>query len=181
VPVALVIQHAVSMLRTLFISVVSFAVPLSHKWHEFSGNNNWTQNVFGFFLQRLSKIILILRRIGRDIINGPDWWPHVLRRGSAATRLLGLRVRISPGHGCFSCECVCCVQVSASCWSLVQRSPTECGVSEYDREASTMSRLLIREKNVRNIYRLSCKVPSTIVRFYWKLNFSGQIFRKILQ
>jgi hypothetical protein len=32
---------------------------------------------------------------------------------------------------------VCCqVEVSATSWSLVQRSPTECGVSECDREAS---------------------------------------------
>jgi hypothetical protein len=40
-----------------------------------------------------------------------------------------------------SCECCYCqVTVTASGWSLVQRSPTECGVSEYDREASTMRR-----------------------------------------
>ena len=36
---------------------------------------------------------------------------------------------------------VCCqVEVSATGWSLAQRSPTECGVSECDREASTMRR-----------------------------------------
>jgi hypothetical protein len=36
---------------------------------------------------------------------------------------------------------VCCqVEVSASGSSLVQRSPTECGVCEGDREASTMWR-----------------------------------------
>ena len=38
---------------------------------------------------------------------------------------------------------VCCqveVEVSASGRSLVQRSPTDCGVSECDREASTMKR-----------------------------------------
>jgi hypothetical protein len=35
--------------------------------------------------------------------------------------------------------CVCCqVEVSASDRSLVQRSPTECSVSECDREASIM-------------------------------------------
>jgi hypothetical protein len=35
-----------------------------------------------------------------------------------------------------SCEC-CQVQVSATGWSLVQMSPTECGVSKNcDREAS---------------------------------------------
>ena len=36
---------------------------------------------------------------------------------------------------------VCCqVEVSASDRSLVQRSPTDCGVSECDREASIMRR-----------------------------------------
>jgi len=32
------------------------------------------------------------------------------------------------------------IDVPASGWSLEQRSPTECGVSEYDREASLMKR-----------------------------------------
>jgi hypothetical protein len=42
------------------------------------------------------------------------------------------------GHGCLSVvSVVCCqVEVSATGWSLVQRSPTECGVSDCDREAS---------------------------------------------
>ena len=36
---------------------------------------------------------------------------------------------------------VCCdVGVAASGGSLVQRGPTECGVSECDREASAVSR-----------------------------------------
>ena len=48
-----------------------------------------------------------------------------LRRGSAAARLLGLRVL----------SVVCCqVQVSVTGRSVVQRSP-EYGVSECDREA----------------------------------------------
>jgi len=42
----------------------------------------------------------------------------------------------------FSCDC--CVllgrKVSATGWSLIQRSPTECGVSEYDYEAATIRR-----------------------------------------
>jgi hypothetical protein len=43
------------------------------------------------------------------------------------------------GHGCPSVvNVVCCqVEVSATGWSLVQRSPTDCDVSECDREAST--------------------------------------------
>jgi hypothetical protein len=46
------------------------------------------------------------------------------------------------GHGCLSLvSVVCCqVEVSASGWSLVQRCPTDCGVSECDREASTVRR-----------------------------------------
>jgi len=39
-------------------------------------------------------------------------------------------------------ECLCCqVEVSESSWSHVQRNPTECGVSECDREALIMRRL----------------------------------------
>jgi hypothetical protein len=63
-----------------------------------------------------------------------------LRRGSAASCLLGLRVRIPPwGHGYLSLVSVVCCQaeISATSWSLVQRSPTECGVSNVcDRETS---------------------------------------------
>jgi len=47
-----------------------------------------------------------------------------LRRGSATARLLGLLVRI-PSE-CLMC---CQVEVSATGRLLVQRSPTECGVS----------------------------------------------------
>jgi hypothetical protein len=40
-----------------------------------------------------------------------------------------------------SWECLCRhVEVSALGWSLVQRSPTEFGLSECDHEASTMTR-----------------------------------------
>ena len=42
-------------------------------------------------------------------------------------------------HECLLCIFVRCqVEVSAAVWSLVQSSPTECGVTECDREASTM-------------------------------------------
>ena len=43
-------------------------------------------------------------------------------------------------HGCLSFVSVLCcqVEVSMSGWSLIQRDPTECRVSEYDREASIM-------------------------------------------
>ena len=70
----------------------------------------------------------------------PSGRPRGLRRGSAVARLLRLWVRISPGHKCVSVvSVVCCqVEVSASCRSLVQRSPTDCSVSECDRESSIM-------------------------------------------
>ena len=66
-----------------------------------------------------------------------------LRRGSAAARLLGLRVRMPPGTWTsVSCECCWQVDVTVSGQSLVQRSPTECGLSESDLETSTMKRLV---------------------------------------
>ena len=58
---------------------------------------------------------------------------------SKTTRLLGFRVRIPPGTSLLIVV-LCQVEVSASGWSLIQRSPTECGVSECDREASIMRR-----------------------------------------
>jgi hypothetical protein len=60
-------------------------------------------------------------------------WPCGLTRGSSAASLLGSWVRIPPGgHGClYLVSVVCCqVEVSATSWSLVQRSPTDCGVSQ---------------------------------------------------
>jgi GTP cyclohydrolase FolE2 len=46
-------------------------------------------------------------------------------------RLLGLRVQIPPGHECLSFVNILCyqVEVSDSGLSLVQLSPTKCGVS----------------------------------------------------
>jgi hypothetical protein len=46
------------------------------------------------------------------------------------------------GRGCLSVVIVACcqVEVSATGQSVVQRSPTDCGVSERDREASIMRR-----------------------------------------
>jgi hypothetical protein len=51
----------------------------------------------------------------------------------------GKKKKSGLGHVCQSVvSVVCCqVEVCATSWSLVQRSPTDCGVSECDREAST--------------------------------------------
>jgi hypothetical protein len=59
-----------------------------------------------------------------------------------AARLLGLRVRIPPGAW-MSVPCECCVLSGRGlCVGLVghPESPTDCGVSECDREASIMRR-----------------------------------------
>jgi len=68
-------------------------------------------------------------------------WLGDLRRGSAAARLLGLRVRIPPAIWLSLGGVMCCqVEFFATGRSFVQRSPTECGVSERDLETSTMRR-----------------------------------------
>jgi hypothetical protein len=60
-------------------------------------------------------------------------------RGSYACLLAGTAVSDPRrGHGCLFLVSVvfCHVDISASGRSLVQKSPTECGVSEYDLETS---------------------------------------------
>jgi hypothetical protein len=65
-------------------------------------------------------------------------WPRDLRRGFAAAHLLRLRVRIPPVKRMpVSCEC-CVLSGCGLCVGLI--TPTECGVSECDREASIMGR-----------------------------------------
>ena len=60
----------------------------------------------------------------------------ITKYADPSSRLLGLRVRVPPGP-CLSLEgVVCCqVEVSATGRSLVQRAPTECGVSQCDLDA----------------------------------------------
>ena len=55
--------------------------------------------------------------------------------------LVGIVGSNSVGAWTFVVSVVCCqVEVPTSGWSLVQRSPTECGVSECDHESSIMRR-----------------------------------------
>jgi hypothetical protein len=89
-------------------------------------------------------------------------WPRCLRRGSATARIPELRVPIPVGVLMSLVSSVCCqLEVSSSGRSLVQRSPTQCGVSECDLETSWMRRpwptggLLRHEKtNLINIIRM---------------------------
>jgi len=55
-------------------------------------------------------------------------WPCSLRRMSTAARLLRSWVQIPPRAWQFVC---CQVEVSATDWSFVQRSPTDCGALLY--------------------------------------------------
>jgi len=63
------------------------------------------------------------------LINSRSQWPRGLRCGSTAARLLGLWVRIPPGAWMSVCVECCQVEVSATGWSLVRRSPTDCDAS----------------------------------------------------
>jgi len=73
---------------------------------------------------------------------GPAQCPRCLRCRSAAARLLGMQVRIPPGHGSLSLVNVVCFQVEVSVTgrTLLQRTATDGGVSECDHESSTMRR-----------------------------------------
>ena len=55
-------------------------------------------------------------------------WPRCLRRRSVAARLLGLRVRIPPGHGCPPIVSVVCCQVEVSAIGPIPRAREFYGV-----------------------------------------------------
>ena len=69
------------------------------------------------FLFLIIIIIIIIIIISTNNVSSRSRWPHGLRRGSTAARLLGLRVRIPPGECMSVClvSVVCCqIEVSAS-------------------------------------------------------------------
>jgi hypothetical protein len=82
----------------------------------------------------------------------------------ACVRLLGLWFRIPPGFGYLSLvSVVCCqVEVSASGWSFIQRSPTEC-----DREASTMRRPWPTRLHENDIINYQFYVPTPMFTFFF--------------
>jgi hypothetical protein len=66
-------------------------------------------------------------------------WPHGLRRGPVVACFLELWVLIPPRVWMSLVNVTCCrVEVSATSRSLIQRSPTECNVTECTVETSTM-------------------------------------------
>jgi hypothetical protein len=89
-----------------------------------------------FVRQRTQEFALYLR----VLYEGRHQWPSS-KAWVSCNSLAGIAG--SKPAGCMD-VCLmglCCqVDVSATSWSLVQRSPTECGVSECDCEASVMRR-----------------------------------------
>jgi hypothetical protein len=78
---------------------------------------------------RATKGITVAINTIHQSIKRRSQWPRGLRRRSAAARLLRLWVRI-PHEAWMSVTCECCqVEVSTTGWSLVQRSPNDCGTS----------------------------------------------------
>jgi hypothetical protein len=99
---------------------------------------------------------------------GRSQWPRGLRHGLAAPRFLELLVWFPRGHGFLSLvSVVCCqIEVSASGWSLVQRSPTNCNASECGRESSIMRRLWppgnVAPWNNRHLINKLCRITCSL-------------------
>jgi hypothetical protein len=102
-----------------------------------------------FFIYHRRRVILVKNSIIKYTtsifsvaisLNCRVQWPRGLRRGSAAAHLLRFWFRISPEARSLVSVVCCHIEVSASGWSLVQRSPTACDVSVCDRKASKMRR-----------------------------------------
>jgi len=106
-------------------------------------------------------------------------WPHCLRRRSTITRLLRLWFRIPPGTWMSVVSAVCCqVEVSATDWSLVQRSPTDSDASlcvwfRNLRNEETMARvgpqrhrekiiiiiIIVKFCDILNYIHINCSFP----------------------
>ena len=99
----------------------------------------------------------------------PSLWPRGLR---FACWDCGFESR--RGYGCpFLLNVVCCqVDVSASGWSLVQSSSTECGVSECDREASRVR----RPWPTRGWCAVGKKSACLFVSIAWYDSFAGHTY-----
>jgi len=109
--------------------------------------------------RKLSFTSIMGKKLYYSIINVTILVAAGLRRGSSAAHLLGLLVRISQRECVFvSSECCVSVEVSSLGWSPVQSSPTECGVSDCDRFASTVARPWL----TRGFFAMAKKI-STIV------------------
>ena len=108
--------------QTFYVVFYTKCTKLIH----FSKNCNFKHNIIQYFFRR------------------PIPWPRGLRFKAwvCGRSLVGI-AGLNPAGSMAVClvNAVCWqVEVSSSGWSPVQRSPTECGVSQCDREASIMRR-----------------------------------------
>ena len=70
---------------------------------------------------------------------------------------------------------VCCqIEVSASSWSLVQRIPTECDVSEYDLETREKKKILWLLTGFKILKWMQAKAPEVLsfACISWTLTFN---------
>jgi hypothetical protein len=101
------------------------------------------------------------------------------------------------GHGCLSLvSVVCCeVEVSATSWSLVQRSPTDCGVSQIcvimkpRRNEEAQAHIGLSSHRKKNIYMINTRIcillkPRNLIKWSIKLSVpfaTGKQTREVLQ
>ena len=113
-------------------------------------------------------------------------WPRGIRRGSAAARLLGLRVRIPPGAW-MSVSCECCLSGSGPCVGPITR-PEEsyrlwC-VSACDREASILRRpwptgscRAMKKKKYEPYGKTFREAGLPVVNQYQRKNFCNSMYK----
>ena len=120
------------------VRLYNTGIPFMHWWHKRSNEQpemlQWGYPVHNPNFYRMTTGRNMNGILPSSTTDNRSQWPRGLRRGSAAARLLRLWVRrkkIPPGSWMsVSVSVVCCqVEVSATSRSLIQRSPTDCGVS----------------------------------------------------
>ena len=90
-------------------------------------------------------------------------------------------------HGCLSVvSVVCCqVEVSATSWSLIQRSPTDCAASFVcDLETSRIGAPCLCIYDIsslrfnQHLYCVSLKIYNKFASYFWELKFSGNTHQR---
>ena len=94
---------------------------------------SWLKCFIMPLLALLFKTVFVWLHV-RNLCTCWSQWPRGLR--PLACWHCGFEPRGAHGYLSFVIVVCCQLEASASGWSLGQRSPARCGVSEYDREAS---------------------------------------------
>jgi hypothetical protein len=162
--------HLFSVICGLSCSTIIFHI--ISQTADFRNKNLNIKCVFWFYLQLLPVTFFFLRRILRDIINMPSQVAAPSEAGTAAVRLLGLRVRIPPRASMCLLWVLCLVRYM-SLWqadfSSIGVLPSVVCLRQCDREASTMRHWPTRGRrtvktNIINLHGSSYKVPVLLVR-----------------